>query len=86
MNKEEVKRILIDAVSTRIQDELRNDLSLDLEIVPLGINSLSFIQIIVELEDGCDIEFDDDSLDFYKFRTLEDVYNYTLSKLDIENS
>lgn len=86
MNKDEVKRILIDAVSAQIQDEIRNDITLDLEIVPLGINSLSFIQIIVELEDKCEVEFDDDSLDFYKYHTLEDVYNYTLSKLDIENT
>ncbi|MFR1757636.1 MAG: phosphopantetheine-binding protein [Eisenbergiella sp.] len=47
----------------------------------LGINSLIFIRIIVEIEEKFDFEFDDEDLDFEKFTYLSDVCNYVEIKI-----
>lgn len=42
----------------------------------LGINSVSFIRIIVELEEFFEIDFDDDSLNLSRFKTVKALIYY----------
>lgn len=46
------------------------------KLADLGINSMSFIKLVVGLEDKFDIEFDDDDLDVTRFKTVGDVAGY----------
>ncbi|WP_041700147.1 acyl carrier protein [Clostridium sp. BNL1100] len=47
----------------------------------VGINSIKFIEIVVELEKEFDVEFDDDELDFRSFTTITSICDY-LESLD----
>ncbi|NJD01331.1 MAG: hypothetical protein FIA99_01740 [Ruminiclostridium sp.] len=51
----------------------------DLSIV--GINSVSFIKLIVSLEEELEIEFEDDMLDFTKLNTIRSLVGYIKDKL-----
>ena len=52
----------------------------DLEMKDMGINSISFIQIVVDIEETFGFEFDDEDLDYEKFRTMDDLYEYIDTK------
>lgn len=47
----------------------------------LGINSLIFIRIIVDLEEEFGFEFNDEDLDFEKFTYFSDICNYVNTKI-----
>ncbi|GGH62524.1 hypothetical protein GCM10008014_39050 [Paenibacillus silvae] len=48
----------------------------------LGLNSLKFINIVVELEYEFDFEFDDEYLDNFKFSKIEDIIRYISKKIE----
>lgn len=48
----------------------------------VGIESMMFIKIIVELENEFDIEFDDDSLDLSEFKNVGDIAYKVISMID----
>ena len=47
----------------------------------IGMDSISFIRIIVELEELYDIEFDDEKLSHSDYETIGQVYKYVLDKV-----
>lgn len=47
----------------------------------LGINSLNFIKIIVELEDAFDIEFDDEQINYGLLNNLRDLIDLIQEKI-----
>ncbi|MBC8560728.1 non-ribosomal peptide synthetase [Fumia xinanensis] len=54
------------------------------DLVSLGINSIQFIKIIVEIEDIFDIRFDDEYLEYRKFENLRAFINYVNRKCEKE--
>ena len=52
------------------------DLTPDLKLSEIGVNSITFIKIIVTIEETFDIEFEDDYLDYEQFDTIQDVCDY----------
>lgn len=44
------------------------------------MNSISFVEMIILLEDEFNFEFDDDSLIISKFQTIGDIIDYVSSK------
>ena len=48
----------------------------------LQINSLIFMKIIIDLEDKYEIEFDFDKLDINSFRTINNLYDYIIQKIE----
>ncbi|MBO4863997.1 MAG: amino acid adenylation domain-containing protein [Eubacterium sp.] len=50
------------------------ELDLDTELMKVGMNSISFVTMIIDIEDEFDIEFDDDSTisDFISFRDISE--------------
>lgn len=52
--------------------EINSEITLD----ELGLNSITFVKIVVELEDQFDIEFDDDRLVMSKFKSLKEISEY----------
>ncbi|MMZ63990.1 acyl carrier protein [compost metagenome] len=52
------------------------------ELLYSGLNSLSFIKIIVRLEEYFEIKFDDNDLKYELFSTIEDIIKYVRAKLN----
>ena len=42
----------------------------------IGINSIDFVKIVVDLEEYFEFEFDDEDLDYKKFEYITDICNY----------
>lgn len=47
----------------------------------LGINSLTYIKIVVEIESQFGFEFEDEDLNYEKFKTINDIVCYVESNL-----
>lgn len=47
-----------------------NDLS------TMNLNSISFVKLLVELENECNMEFEDEFLDYNKFKSLDSICQY----------
>lgn len=71
-NEKEFMKVIVDSV-----DIIPNNIKLDMTttIEEMRMDSISFIQIIVNLEEFYDIEFEDDCLDYNNYSTLKDLYN-----------
>jgi len=70
-----------------IKDHIEDKQSLcqlgdDDSISTLQINSLIFMKIIIDLEDTYDLEFDFDKLDTNNFRTINNLYEYVIEKIE----
>lgn len=57
------------------------DISADEDLTIYGINSISFIKIVVEIEKVFGFEFDEEELDYAKYNTLDKLIFYVKSKL-----
>lgn len=83
MDEENIKKKLLETVKKQVNSIIGRDILLEDEMAKIGLNSIAFIQIIVELEEELEFEFDDDRLDFYKFHTIQDIFIYIKEKLNI---
>lgn len=45
----------------------------DMELTSLGVDSLSFFQVVLEIEETCNIELDYINLDIKQFSTLKKI-------------
>ena len=52
------------------------DVPREASLAEIGVNSLSFIRMVVELERACEMRFEDDDIDLARFRTVDDVVRY----------
>lgn len=50
-----------------------NELTLSHKITELGLDSITFIKLIANIEDEFDIEFDVDQLESKRFETIDDI-------------
>lgn len=56
--------------------------STDSQLLLIGINSFLFIRLVVVIENEFGFEFDDECLDYNKFKTLSDLIIYVEEKLN----
>lgn len=76
--EEKVVEILKDNCNVKdIEVEKLSEISFN----DLGINSLNFIKIIVELEDAFDIEFDDEQINYGLLNNLRDLIDLIQEKI-----
>jgi acyl carrier protein len=52
------------------------DVPLDAPLADVGVNSLSFIRMVVELERACEMRFEDDDIELARFESVADVVRY----------
>lgn len=57
---------------------LKEDITIDIQISDLSLDSLSFISIIVEIENLYNIEFDIETLDIKTWNTVGDIIEYVM--------
>lgn len=53
-----------------------NNIKMTDDFESLGLNSLHYLKIVVEIESEFDIELDDENLDNKTFKNIENLYNY----------
>ena len=61
---------------------LENEISLNTDLNTVGLDSISFIRIIVALEEEYDFEFDDEMLDISIYKTIKDFIHYVDKKIE----
>jgi len=66
---------LLNLIAKSLEIESKQ-ISLDSSIDEIGINSISFIKIIVDIENIFNIEIPDDQLNKEYFNTIKDLYEF----------
>jgi len=59
-----------------VDSDYVDNIDLDEDMGKLGINSLRFIKLVVILENEYNIKFENEDLDFSRFRTLRDLISH----------
>ena len=57
------------------------DFGTDLRLADIGVNSITFIKIVVAIETEFNIEFADEDLDFNKFPNIDFLVTYVKDKI-----
>lgn len=70
----DIKNIVIDIISNICERTIKPSM----KFADLGLNSISFIKLIVEVETMLCIEFDEAKLNYDSFVEVEDFVNYVL--------
>ena len=65
----------------REQSEISDEILKESKLIDLGINSLSFIKIVVALEKEFDFKFDIEDLNIERFETISSISDYVEAKL-----
>jgi len=92
-NKENVNIVERASVEHKAQDNIydlllrclqltKQDGQLDTELVSLGIDSVQFVERMVDVEENFDFEFEDEMLTVGYFRTIGDLLEYIREVLD----
>lgn len=82
MSTDEDEKKFIDTLNMSLETEYSIEvLRGDVELEGLGVDSVAFISLVVELEEAFDVEFDDDMLSRSKFQYIGDVYRYVTTLL-----
>ena len=81
-----IKEKIIDILSNHSDFENVNHyLHNNDDLTQLGMNSISFIKMVVALESEFGFEFEDEALDYNKFTSLNILCDYIKNMLDINN-
>lgn len=73
-----ITQIIIDNID--MQKPL-HDIDIDLKLADIGVNSITFIGIVVAIETEFDFEFGDEDLNHNKFPNLESLVSYVQNKV-----
>ena len=68
-------------IKTNLDEKVFSDITVDTDLSGVGIDSITFIKIVVSLEAEFDFEFDDEMLLFTAFPTLRVMIDYVESKV-----
>jgi acyl carrier protein len=71
---EEKVRLILNEIC-KINSSTKN-LKLDDDIFEVGVDSISFIKVVLKLEEEFNVKFEDDNLDYNKFRTIKQLVDY----------
>jgi Acyl carrier protein len=69
----------------REQSEINDEILKESKLIDLGLNSLSFIKIVVALEKEFDFKFDIEDLNIERFETFSSISDYVEAKLKALN-
>ena len=75
----EIQKKAYEIIELKLYERLCDDIAVDTEVS--GIDSITFITIVVALEEEFNIEFDDKKLIIESFTTIKSILEYTESKI-----
>ncbi|OPH56179.1 hypothetical protein BC351_28845 [Paenibacillus ferrarius] len=59
-----------------------DQLQLEDSLTSIGLSSVSFIKLIVAIENHFDFEFEDEDLNYKVFQKLQDIVNYVEKRIE----
>ena len=77
--RQNISRILNDTVKS---NSINTDINDGIEFSGFSENSITFVMLILNIEDEYEIEFDDDDLDINKYHSLDDLAEYVYVKVN----
>jgi acyl carrier protein len=76
-----ISQIVLTRIKESIENEIIDQIVLEDDLSSIGVNSITFIKIVVDLETEFDFEFDDEMLSYKSFPTTNSLVEYIDSKL-----
>ena len=77
----EIQKKALEVIASNLNSKYLDDISLDSDFANIGIDSITFIKIVVALESEFDFEFDDEMLLITAFPTVKSIIQYVESKV-----
>lgn len=77
-----INKTLRDVIGEVLETSLTDDSLNKYKLKNLGINSISFIKLVVIIEQKFGIEFEDDKLDFNSYDTFDSIVAYIRIKVE----
>ena len=74
---------IMSIIDISVDDKVNDSITIDTEIERIGIDSISFIKLVISLENEFSFEFDDDKLLISAFTTVGDLIEYIKLKRNI---
>ena len=80
-----IQKRVFEVIIENLSEKRSNDISFDMDFISVGLDSITFIKIIVALECEFDFEFDDEMLSITKFPTVKSMIEYVETKTNINH-
>ncbi|MFB9328389.1 acyl carrier protein [Paenibacillus aurantiacus] len=75
--QEELRERIVTMLRENVDDpSMLDDLDPDAELTALGVNSLTFIKLVIAAEMEFGLTWNDDDLDFRHFSSVNSILNY----------
>lgn len=80
---ETIKQKIRQLISENLPDISTSELTDNVELFSLGLNSLNAVSLVLGLEEVFDFEFDMDEISYESFRAISDIVDIVSEKLKI---
>lgn len=77
----DLKDEILNVIKSNVDQNIFGTVTFDMELSSSGIDSITFIKIVVALEESYNFEFDDEMLIFTSFPTIKSMIEYVESKI-----
>lgn len=62
-------------------ENVTEPITMDENLENIGFNSLIFVKLVVSIEDTFQFTFDDEMLDYNRYKTLQDISDYIQARI-----
>lgn len=85
MTKDKIIEFIKEQISGLLEKpELKDTLSIHDDLFEVGLDSVMIVNLVVQIEQGIDVFFEDDELMVENFNNIEVIANQIMEKLEIE--
>ena len=78
-----IQKKIVDIIASNMDEIYSGELSLDTNLLNMGLDSFTFIKIVVKLESAFNFVFDDEMLINTMFPKLKMMVEYVESKIEL---
>ncbi|WP_225999295.1 non-ribosomal peptide synthetase [Paenibacillus sp. BJ-4] len=77
----DIQKRAFEAIVSKLDSNIAGDITLETEFTSVGLNSITFINIVVDLESEFKFEFENEKLLIQEFPTIQSMIEYLESKI-----
>ncbi len=77
----DIQKIVFDVIVSNLSEKISSNISVNMDLNSIGLDSITFIKMIVALECEFDFEFDDEMLIITEFPTVKSIVEYVAMKI-----